>query len=43
MFKLSSNDLLLWTAQGRRERIASDQFVRATRSAIRLSGRGREQ
>jgi hypothetical protein len=41
MFKLSANDLLLWTAQGRRERIASDRFVRATRSAIRLSGRGR--
>jgi MoxR-vWA-beta-propeller ternary system domain bpX2 len=41
MLKLSSNDLLLWTAQGRRERIGSDQFVRATRSAIRLSGRGR--
>jgi hypothetical protein len=41
MFKLSPNDLLLWTAEGRRERIASDQFVRATRSAIRLSGRGR--
>jgi hypothetical protein len=40
MFKLSSQDLLLWTPQGRRERIASEQFVRATRSAIRLSARG---
>jgi MoxR-vWA-beta-propeller ternary system domain bpX2 len=40
MFQLSQHDLLLWTPQGRRERIGSQQFVRATRSAIRLSGRG---
>jgi hypothetical protein len=40
VFKLGSQDVLLWTSEGRRERITSDQFVRATRSAIRLSGRG---
>jgi hypothetical protein len=38
-FGLSRNDVLLWTANDRRERIASDQFVRATRSAIRNSAR----
>jgi MoxR-vWA-beta-propeller ternary system domain bpX2 len=39
LFKLAPNDVLLWTPAGRRERIASDHFVKGTRSAIRLSGR----
>jgi hypothetical protein len=41
MFKLSAHDLLLWAPDGRRERITSEQFARATRSAIRLSGLSR--
>jgi MoxR-vWA-beta-propeller ternary system domain bpX2 len=40
LFQLATHDVLLWTPQGRRERIAAEQFVRATRSAIRLSARG---
>lgn len=36
-FALSDCTLLLWRAEGSIERIAREQFVRATRSAIRLS------
>lgn len=36
-FSLSDRDMLLWRDDGRTEHIAADDFVRATRSAIRLS------
>jgi hypothetical protein len=37
VFSRSGQELVLCRADGRMERIAEDQFVRATRSAIRLS------
>jgi MoxR-vWA-beta-propeller ternary system domain bpX2 len=37
LFGLSGGDFLLWVSTKRRERIASDRFVRASRSAIRAS------
>lgn len=36
-FELQTNDLLLWIDDDRRERIRAENFVRATRSAVRCS------
>lgn len=40
-FALAKGDMILWRDEGRIERIAENQFVRATRSAIRLSAETR--
>jgi hypothetical protein len=37
LFNLSPNDVLLWTAEDHREIVTSDQFVKATRSAVRTT------
>ena len=37
VFKLEKDDALLWTADGVRRRIAAGDWVRATRSAVRLT------
>jgi hypothetical protein len=37
VFKLEKDDAVLWTADGMRRRIAAGDWVRATRSAVRLT------